>query len=350
MLTDMQFEEIREHLNRAQNPVFFFDNDQDGLCSFLLLQKYIRRGKGFPIKTSPSLTKDYFRKVEEFNSDYIFILDKPEVSDDFVKEVEKKNIPIVWIDHHEILVDKIPTYINYYNPLMNEDKSNEPVTYLCYIITKRKEDMWLAVVGCISDNFIPDFYKDFMKDFPDLCKDDKNAFNIFYGSEIGRIARILGFGLKDKISNVIIMIKFLISCKDPYSFLEENNKNKTIHKRFQEIDKKYQKNLEKAKKLVVHSKNSHLLFFKYAGDTSMSSDIANGLKYLFPDKFVIVVYTKGVKANISARGSNIRGIVLKAIEGLANSTGGGHENAVGAQIKKEDLGEFEKRIKNFIKQ
>jgi single-stranded DNA-specific DHH superfamily exonuclease len=345
MLTNKQIEEIRGHLNAAQNPVFFFDNDQDGLCSFLLLQKYIGRGKGFPIKTSPALTKDYFRKVEEFNSDYIFILDKPEVSEDFVEEVEKRNIPIIWIDHHTIDADKIPKYVNYYNPLYEKDKTNEPVTYLCYKIANKKEDLWLAVVGCISDNLVPDFYKDFMKDFPDLCKDHKNAFDILYGSEIGKIARIIGFGLKDKISNVISMIKFLISSKGPYDFLEENNKNKSIHKRFAEIDKKYQKILSKAKKDGI---SGNLLFFKYAGDTSMSSDIANGLKYLFPNKIITVLYTKGVKVNISARGKNVRDLILKAIQGLENSTGGGHENAVGAQIRKEDIDEFENRLRKAV--
>jgi single-stranded DNA-specific DHH superfamily exonuclease len=344
MLTDEQIEEIKSHLNNAQNPVFFFDNDQDGLCSFLLLQKYIGRGKGFPIKTSPALTKDYLRKVEEFNSDYIFILDKPEVSKDFIEEVEKRNIPIVWIDHHDLPKDKILGYVNYYNPLLGEERTNEPVTYLCYKITNRKEDMWIAIVGCISDNLIPEFYGDFMRDFPDLCKEEKDAFNIFYGSGIGKIARIFGFGLKDKISNVISMIKFLISCKTPYDFLEENNKNKSIYKRFQEVDKKYQKILEKGKKFATSKK---LIFFKYAGDTSMSSDVANGLKYLFPDKFIVVVYMKGVKANISARGKDVKGIILKSIEGLENATGGGHENAVGAQIRKENIPEFEKRIKKL---
>jgi single-stranded DNA-specific DHH superfamily exonuclease len=344
MLSTKQIEEIREHLNNAQNPVFFFDNDQDGLCSFLLLQKYIGRGKGFPIKTSPDLTKDYFRKVEEFNSDYIFILDKPEVSEEFVKEVEKKNIPIIWIDHHETSKEKIPKYINYYNPLLGKEKTNEPVTYICQKIANRKEDLWIAVVGCISDNLVPDFYKEFCKDFPDLCKDYKNAFDILYGTDIGKIARIIGFGLKDRISNVISMIKFLISAKGPYDFLEENPKNKTIHKRFEEIDKKYQELLSKAKKEGL-SKN--LLFFKYAGDTSMSSDIANGLKYLFPNKFIIVAYTKGAKINISGRGKNVREIVLKAINGLENATGGGHDNAVGAQIRKEDIEQFEKSIREL---
>lgn len=254
---------------------------------------------------------------------------------------------MVWIDHHEIPKGKISEYINYYNPLLGEEKTNEPVTYLCYKITKRKEDLWLAIIGCISDNLVPDFYKEFSKNYPDLGLNSEKAFDIVYGSEIGKIARILGFGLKDKITNVIIMVKFLISCKTPYDFLEENNKNKTIYRRFHEVDKKYQKILEKAKK-CAKSKNQNLIFFKYAGDISMSAEIANGLRYLFPDKFIIVVYTKGPRANISGRGNDVRDLVLKAIDGLETSTGGGHENAVGAQIRKEDIEEFEKRIRGLV--
>ncbi|MCX6749928.1 MAG: hypothetical protein NTZ83_00555, partial [Candidatus Pacearchaeota archaeon] len=64
---------------------------------------------------------------------------------------------------------------------------------------------------------------------------------------------------------------------------------------------------------------------------------------------ILVVYTKGFKANISGRGKNIREIVLKSIEGLENATGGGHDNAVGAQIRKEDIEQFEKNIRVIVK-
>ena len=94
MLTTKQISEIKEHLNNAQNPLFFFDNDPDGLCSFILLQRYIKRGKGFPVKSAP-LDKSYFRKINEFNPDYIFILDIPTVSEEFWEEIKKINLPIV---------------------------------------------------------------------------------------------------------------------------------------------------------------------------------------------------------------------------------------------------------------
>ena len=47
----------------------------------------------------------------------------------------------------------------YYNTFDVSGK-NEPVAYLCYEITKQKKDMWVAVVGCIGDCFLPKFLKE----------------------------------------------------------------------------------------------------------------------------------------------------------------------------------------------
>ncbi len=343
MLTQKQIIEIREHLEKAQNPVFFFDNDGDGLCSFLLLQRWLGRGKGVAIKSFPELTKNYFRKVNELNADYIFILDKPEVSEEFLKKVEQINIPVVWIDHHYIEKEKIPEFVNYYNPIFNKSKTNEPVTALCYQITNKKEDLWIAVVGCISDAFVPDFYEDFKKNYLDLVIESNDVLDIYYDSQIGMIGKILNCGLKDKTTNVINMLKFLMKVKTPYEVLEESSKNHAMHKRFEEIDKKYQKLMEKARGFADDKK---VLFFQYAGDLSISSDLANGLRHEFPEKFIVVAYVTGVKANISVRGKNVRDMVLKAINGLEGATGGGHEKAVGAMVKVKDLEEFKAKLIN----
>jgi len=344
MLTKKQINEIREHLEKAQNPVFFFDNDPDGLCSFLLLQRYIGRGKGIAIKSFPEMTSEYFRKISELNADYIFILDKPLVSDEFFEEVKAFNIPVVWIDHHDVQA-KIPDFVYYYNTVLNRQKKNEPVTYLCYKITNRKEDMWFAVAGCIFDRFVPEFYSDFEKLYPNLSIKSKDAFEIFYKSQIGKIVKLFCFALKDRVSNVIKMIKFLTLVKTPYEVLEESSKNHEMHLRYNQINKKYQKLIEKAKAIADEGK---LLFFQYAGDMSISADLSNELSYLFPDKIIVVVYIQGIKANISVRGKNIRGLVANSILGLERATSGGHENAVGAQMKVEDLEKFRENIQSRI--
>lgn len=350
MLSSQQIKEIREHLEKAHNPIFFFDNDQDGLCSFLLLQRASGKGKGVPIRSFPALDKDYFRKVKELNADYIFILDKPLVSKGFFEEVEKENIPVVWIDHHQMAETVVPDYVHYYNPAIqvgDGKKSYEPVTYLAYSVTQKKEDLWIALIGCISDKFMPEFVEDIRKEFPELMNVSKDAFGVFYGSQIGRVARILGFGLKDKTSNVILMLKFLMKVRSPYDILEESSKNKQMHDRFNQIYSKYQKFLQKALSLESVEEEK-VLFFQYGGDMSLSSDLSNELSYLYPEKIVVVIYISGVKANISIRGKKIKNILLESVKGIENATAGGHEDALGATVRIEDLELFKKNFENLV--
>jgi single-stranded DNA-specific DHH superfamily exonuclease len=339
MLTKIQISQIKEHLEKAQNPLFFFDNDPDGLCSFLLLQRYIGRGKGVPVRTFPALDKAYIRKIEELSPDYIFILDKPLVSDDFFEEVQKLNLPIVWIDHHEINPSRIPSFVNYFNPFFNEDKTNEPVTALCAQINTRKEDFWIAVAGSVSDNFIPGCYENFIKEYPELGVKSSRAFEILYKSKIGKIIRIFLFGLKDKTTNVDSMLKFLVATRGPYDILEENSENRKMHERFEELEKKYRSLLSKA---LIEEKSGDIIFFKYGGETSISSDLSNELAYLFPEKLIVVIYENLEKMTMAIRGRGVRSIILKILPKLNGATGGGHENAVGMKINSLDLENFKK--------
>jgi nanoRNase/pAp phosphatase (c-di-AMP/oligoRNAs hydrolase) len=97
-----------------------------------------------------------------------------------------------------------------------------------------------------------------------------------------------------------------------------------------------------------HAKGK-LLYFQYGGDMSMSSNLANQLKYEFFDKFVVVIYVKEGSANISVRGDGARGIVLEAINEIEGATGGGHENACGAKIPSSFVELFKERIERIVK-
>jgi len=343
MLTENQLDEIREHLEKSQNPLFFFDNDADGLCSFLLLARAFGKGKGVAIKPSFDSSYEYARKVHELNPDYVFVLDKPLISKIFIEEVGKMNLPLVWIDHHN--TDNIETNdfenFYYYNSGRGEHKSREPTTFWMYKLG-RKEDLWLAVIGCIADNFLPDFTKEFKENYPELLGNEKTAFQILYETEIGKIARIFNFALKDRTSNVVKMIKFLLKINSVYEILKEEN---PLIKRFNQIDTKYQKLVERAENFAF----GEILFFQYSGDLSISSDIANKLIYKYPEKLIVVVYVSNGKANISIRGRNAREITSKAISGFENATGGGHEEATGAKINLSDLEEFRRRIEELGK-
>ena len=141
------------------------------------------------------------------------------------------------------------------------------------------------------------------------------------------------------------MLRFLIGVKSPYEVLEESNKNREMHIRFRQISKKSEKFIEKAKSI---SEKGKILFFQYSGDLSISADLSNELTYLFPEKIIVVIYTTGIKANISVRGEKIKDLVLKSLKDLDGATGGGHENAVGAQVKIADLEKFKENMKNNL--
>ena len=312
MLGEQEISEIKEHLQKAQKPIFFFDNDTDGLCSFLLLRKYIGRGYGIAIKSYPELDVSYARKIEELNADYVFVLDKPVISDGFRAAVREKNIPFVWIDHHDVEPGNLEG-ISYYNP--TKTGKNQPVTYLCWEICKKKEDLWIALCGCIGDAYLPEFSEDIEKLYPELWRKVKSAFEGLYETELGKITRIMSFGLKDRTTNVLKMIRFLLQVT-PVDVLEESNKN-TALRRFEQVDEKYKKLLNKAESFVSKKK---LIYFQYGGELSLSGDIANELIYKYPDKIIIVVYLKGAKANLSLRGKGVRKLTLEALKGIDNAT------------------------------
>lgn len=348
MLTEKQVSEIREHLGKAQNPLFFFDNDPDGLCSFLLLRRYIERGKGVAIKGSASMSEDYFRKVNELNPDYIFILDKPLVSKEFFDEVEKVNLPVVWIDHHKINLELVPDFVNYYNPVFNKNPTEEPVTALSYQVANKKEDSWIGVVGCIADKFVPDFYPEFRKQFPELSIDSDDAFDIYYNSRVGEVAKMFSFGLMDRTTNVVNMLKFLSEVKGPYDVIEENSKNKNLHERFNELYGKYKTLIGKAELKANSPESEKMIFFTYGGETGMSADISNRLSYLFPGRYIAVGRISEGKISFSIRGKNVREILLKTLEDIPGGTGGGHNDAVGTRIPEKDLKVFEKRFRELL--
>lgn len=352
MISPRKLKELREYLEKAQNPLFFFDNDVDGLASFLLLRRFCNKGKGIAIKSFPQLNVTYARKLTEFKPDYIFVLDKPLIDKEFRDEAHQMNIPIIWIDHHPTPDYAYEAGIHYFNPLLfngEKEKNNVPTSYVCYEIVKRKEDEWIALIGCLSDWFIPEFAEDFAKEYPDLFTFTKNAAKALYETEIGLIIKMLNFALKDRTSNVVKMLKNLLTIKSPREILDVNNpKTASIHKRYKQISRRYEKIIEKAKGFAKMQRK--LLFFQYGGDLSLSSEISNELSYMFNDKVIVVAYIRGEKANVSVRGLmiNVRELTAKALEGI-ESTSGGHEHACGATLQVEDLPKFRDNLLKLLR-
>ena len=172
----------------------------------------------------------------------------------------------------------------------------------------------------------------------------KEPFDVYYKTEIGKIGQAWNFGLKDSVTHVVQLQNFLISCKGPEDVFAETIYNSNFSKKYSDVKGKYESLILKARECVF----GNLIFFDYAGDLSISADISNELSYLFKDMYISVAYKKGVVTNISLRGKNVREILEKVLNDLEDASGGGHEDAVGARIKTEDLGKFKERLKSEL--
>jgi len=341
MLNEKEIKEIREHLESAKNPIFFFDNDADGLCSFLILRRFLGRGKGVSLKGLPSLTKEYYRKAEEFNSDYIFVLDRPNIDEEVIELNKKeKNLPIVCIDHHK--TENKPEVEGYYNSYLSDGIYN-PTSYLCFKVTGRKEDLWLAVIGCFGDWFMPEFFDEFKEKYPELIDAKYNsASDIVYKTELGKIVMIFDLGLKDTTTNAVSFIKYLIDAKSPSDVIQENSKTEVFLKRYDFLNKIVKKTVSDARKQVDFKNKT--LFFTYSGKMSLSQQISNELTYNYPDFFIIVGFIKGNYVKFSLRGQGVRTLMMNSISGIEGASGGGHEFSCGAQMPADKLGEFREKL------
>ena len=348
MLTKKQYSAILEELDNCKRPLYFFHDDSDGLASFLLLYRYKREGKGVCVKSHPKVDSRFFKVVQEYEPDKIFILDLAILEDEFVDEF--KGTPIVWIDHHTPL--KVPG-VKYFNPRVEKADDNTCVSHLCYEVVKhdRPDDIWIAATGIVGDWQLTPATTEFSKKYPDLLPASiKRPERALFDSPLSKLIRIMNFILKGRTQDVMKCVKILTRIGSPYELLNgETPRARYILKRFDKIDDLYQKLLKFAVKKVSKSR---LLLVTYTEDKmSFSGELSNELLYRYPGKVIFVAREKSGEMKCSLRtspGLNLPDAIAKALSGV-NGYGGGHEYACGACIKVEDFKKFVKQLKEAIK-
>lgn len=332
-----QIETLRRELETATRPLFFFDDDPDGLTAFLLLYRYKKEGHGVMVKTVPCLDTSFLRKVEEYQPDKIFVLDVPSIEQDFI---DKAKVPIFWIDHHQ---PRTNTKVYYCNPRVHDDADNRPTNYWAYQVVQ--QDTWIALVGCIADWYLPEF----SKDFPELVpKNIKRIEEALFTTKAGTLARIFSFILKGKTADIMKSIKVLTRIYDPQEILEQKTaQGKFIYRRYEQMNKEYQVLINSIGKNNIEG---DILFFTYhESKTSMTSDLANEVQYRFPDKVILMCREYGgeMKCSLRAQFLDLAKVIEKSLVGI-NGYGGGHMHACGACIKIEDFERFKENLKENI--
>ncbi|MBU0469917.1 MAG: DHH family phosphoesterase [Nanoarchaeota archaeon] len=340
MLTPKEIDFIRDELATAKKPLFLYDDDADGLGSFLLLYRLHREGKGFRVTTTSKIDNSFLKKVEEINPDKIFILDIPLVEQEFVDNVKKT---IIWIDHH--LPQQVKN-VHYFNPRIKDPDAYIPTTRMAYQVSGNPDDIWIAAAGCLGDWHMPDFIEEFIEKYPHLMSEKEDLATASFKSPVGKLVKMFFFFLKGPTTEVRKSIKVLSRIKSPDEiFNQESSAGKFLYKRFVSINSKFEEVLKEAKKVATRSK---LLVFIYPTQKwSFTANLSNELRSLYPQKVVLIARNKNGEMKCSLRGENILPALNNALIGIRGS-GGGHPNACGVTVKEEDWDRFLKNLKREI--
>jgi len=330
---EMKLEKIKDALLASKRPLFFFDDDPDGLCSFLQLYKQLGEGKGIIIKTTPRIDMKFLRFVHGYEPDRVFILDIAHVEDEFIQAV---NVPIVVIDHHE---PKDYHGVDYFNPRKESIIScTSAVIYDTF-----KDNLWIAAIGAVADWIMPVFIEEFKEKYPDLVG-ELEIEKLLFESKLGQLCRVFSFNMKGKHSDVSKSMKILTRIKSPYEILnQETPAGKFVWKRFQAGERVYQGLVEDARK---HADGGFLVFIYGDDRLSLSKDLANQMLHEFPDKVIIVGRKRSGSAKLSIRSKkNLPPILAESLQGV-DGFGGGHEHACGCVVNEED---FDRWLDGFRK-
>ncbi|MFW6230949.1 MAG: DHH family phosphoesterase [Nanoarchaeota archaeon] len=336
MIPDEKIQEFRDELLSSSRPIFFFDDDCDGLASFLLLYRAVGEGKGVPIKAAPVLNEQFVSFVMNYSPGKIFVLDNSRITDEFIHEVKSG---ILCLDHHPY---EPMERVKVYNPRDYDPEISWPTSYWAYKIAQREEDIWLAMAGCVGDWFLPDFKDRFIELYPDLLsRDITKPDDALFDSEIGKLSQMLYFVLKGSTKTVLSSMKTLTRIKSPYEILkQESPAGRFIYKHYEKVRRQYDILLKQAKESVS---DDRIVVFTYeAATTSMTAEVSNELIHMHPDKIIVVARRKNGEFRCSLRSAGDTLVApaleraLKAVEGY----GGGHEHACGASIKEHDFGHF----------
>lgn len=342
MLTEKQLKKIKEELDDCTNPLYFFHDDPDGLCSFLLFYRYIKEGHGIVVKSHPNIDEKFVRKVHEYDPDKIFVLDIAKMEEEFVSKAKRK---IIWIDHHDV---KKLYNVEYFNP-RKEGNDNIPVSKICYDVVKK--DDWIAMIGCVGDWYLPKDWKKFSKKYPELLPETvKGPGEAMFETKLGILVKIFSFILKGTTSKAMKHVKILTRIKDPYEILEQKtSQGRYIYKVYERMNEKYN---DLMKDVMRNKGKGRLMVYTYQEDTmSFTGDISNELLHKFPEKIIIIAREKSGEMKTSLRakkGVKLNQMIGRALVGI-EGYGGGHENACGACIKVEDWKRFLENLKRELR-
>lgn len=341
-----QLAAFKERVLSAKRVIVFYDDDGDGLSSYLLV--YRARGGdngstiGVRVHASAMVPADLaLRKIEENGGDLVLILDKPYVEQTLL---ESCLLPILWLDHHEpqrtqVAAAKETTYLN---PRLDDDSDNRCTTHWVWHALGREQDLWIAAIGSISDWQMTDIADAFREKYPQLLGDAPDAPHALFGQPFGELAALMQFNLKGDANEVRAAIKTFGRVESLEELIERKTpRAKLLWKRYEHFKRQYDALHTAAVRAVT---DDPVLFHVFKDvETSFTGELSNRLLHEYPNKIIVLARDENgdVKLSIRSVGTPVAPAVKQALAiSGARGNAGGHANACGGKINSEDFPAF----------
>ena len=291
--------------------------DIDGVCSLAILLNFLETRE---VEEEHEFMEAYLDKLN--TTDQMIFLD---ISlDNILKFATDKTLVI---DHHPYSkkIDKI----TFYNPRENDPESYIPTTYLIYEVISEIEDIdemkWIVAVGIVGDrgDLNSEFCRNFIKDF-DYEKLELAARFIFSADLIDHnkgLEKALQILKKSKKLDEVLDNIYLKYCYD-----------------------EVQREIQNSKKKI--EKEDNVFFIEIDTKYNIKSIIASNFLDKYKDAIVIAYYSRENYYYISGRtNTNLNiGKIFGEVAKTCGGSGGGHEKAAGARIKKDKIELFKEEF------
>src|SRR3989338_8592754 len=308
------------NISEKDDIVVVFNNDGDGICSCVLLNKFLAktgRKKPYIINQPMPMDKNIIQRIQTTVPHKIIFLD---IAADQQQNVLKKLggiCDIMIVDHHQVFKNMNGKNIVHFNPRMDQHDIYRSTAYcvfkICSKLIDMEEYLWIAGVGMVSD------YN--LNDSKDLVKAIKEKYGLeepLYGTKLGRLADMIS---STRATNAL-------SCEQMVDvfehatfekFEEANNADKmkeaaeTIQKEMSSLMQDAQEHSEKIGNLVLYNIKT-----KFNLGSSLSTKLSENFR-----KHLVLIYERsGNRIKVSGRNQAKNLNAGKILQRAAISVGG----------------------------
>lgn len=340
--------------------VIAYGHDNDSICSAVVVYKILKYFRN--VDAELYCTKDNFALNEEdadgiskMKPTHIIVVDIAHTaSSDRVSKM-LASVKSMVIDHHQ--PEKIPGVL-FCNPRNYDKEIYMPVSYIVYKIYEKFEDpaqvAWIAGIGVLSDHAVAiagDLFEKIKKIEPRLLGSTKlKEEDLFSFSLIGTLAKIFDSArvVEGRVGSMLAA-RTLIEIKSYQEIINADKGDPAKLMTWSEIVRKEFKRLvtdfNKKRKVV----KDNIIFYEIPSKLFIKSSLSGYLAQFYKDKVLIVAQKIGGTLDVSfRRGDDVKvdlnKMAKRAISGIPNSTGGGHQAASGARIPVKYIAKFLKQL------